>query len=425
MSHETAFTMDTSSIKFGPGVTREVGQDMAALGARRVMVVTDPNLAASEPVTTVTDALRAAGIDAVVYDRVRVEPTDASFKDAIDFATAGDFDGFVAVGGGSTIDTAKVANLFSTWPNDLLAYVNAPIGRAEPVPGPLKPLIGVPTTAGTASEITGVAIFDFLEMHAKTGIAHRALRPVMGIVDPLNTVSMTPMQSACTGLDVLCHALESMTALPYDQRPAPESPQLRPTYQGANPISHIWATESIKLVAENLPVVVAEPDNIAARGKMMLAAVYGGMGFGNAGVHLCHGMSYPVSGMVRDYKPAGYISDHPIIPHGMSVALNAPAVFRFTAPANPDLHLLGAQLMGAETRGATPEDAGDILADAIIKLMQQVGMPNGLAAVGFTPEDIEELVEKTLPQHRVTKLSPRPAGGADLNRMFAESMQIW
>ena len=425
MSHETAFTMDTSSIKFGPGVTREVGQDMAVLGARRVMVVTDPNLAASEPVTTVTDALRAAGIDAVVYDRVRVEPTDASFKDAIDFATAGDFDGFVAVGGGSTIDTAKVANLFSTWPNDLLAYVNAPIGRAEPVPGPLKPLIGVPTTAGTASEITGVAIFDFLEMHAKTGIAHRALRPVMGIVDPLNTVSMTPMQSACTGLDVLCHALESMTALPYDQRPAPESPQLRPTYQGANPISHIWATESIKLVAENLPVVVAEPDNIAARGKMMLAAVYGGMGFGNAGVHLCHGMSYPVSGMVRDYKPAGYISDHPIIPHGMSVALNAPAVFRFTAPANPDLHLLGAQLMGAETRGATPEDAGDILADAIIKLMQQVGMPNGLAAVGFTPEDIEELVEKTLPQHRVTKLSPRPAGGADLNRMFAESMQIW
>lgn len=425
MNYETAFTMDTSSIKFGPGVTREVGEDMAALGARRVMVVTDPNLADSEPVATVTKALRAAGIDVVVYDRVRVEPTDRSFNDAIAFAGDGDFDGFVAVGGGSVIDTAKVANLFTTWPNDLLAYVNAPIGRAEPVPGPLKPLIGVPTTAGTASEITGVAIFDFLEMHAKTGIAHRALRPVMGIVDPLNTVSMTPMQSACTGLDVLCHALESMTALPYDRRPAPASPKLRPAYQGANPISHIWATESIKLVSENLPIVVAEPDNIEARGKMMLAAVYGGMGFGNAGVHLCHGMSYPVSGMVRNYKPEGYISDHPIIPHGMSVALNAPAVFRFTASANPDLHLLGAQLMGADTRGATADDAGEILADAILKLMQQVGMPNGLAAVGFTPEDIEELVEKTLPQHRVTKLSPRPASGADLNQMFADSMQLW
>jgi hydroxyacid-oxoacid transhydrogenase len=425
MNYETAFTMDTSSIKFGPGVTREVGEDMAALGVRRAMVVTDPNLADSEPVATVTKALRAAGIDVVVYDRVRVEPTDRSFNDAIAFASEGDFDGFVAVGGGSVIDTAKVANLFTTWPNDLLAYVNAPIGRAEPVPGPLKPLIGVPTTAGTASEITGVAIFDFLEMHAKTGIAHRALRPVMGIVDPLNTVSMTPMQSACTGLDVLCHALESMTALPYDRRPAPESPKLRPAYQGANPISHIWATESIKLVSENLPIVVAEPDNIEARGKMMLAAVYGGMGFGNAGVHLCHGMSYPVSGMVRDYKPEGYTSDHPIIPHGMSVALNAPAVFRFTASANPDLHLLGAQLMGADTRGASADDAGEILADAILKLMQQVGMPNGLAAVGFTPEDIEELVEKTLPQHRVTKLSPRPASGADLNQMFADSMQLW
>jgi hydroxyacid-oxoacid transhydrogenase len=425
MNYETAFTMDTSSIKFGPGVTREVGQDMASLGARRVMVVTDPNLSDSEPVATATNSLRREGIDPVVYDRVRVEPTDLSFKEAIVFAAEGKFDGFVAVGGGSTIDTAKAANLYTTWPADLLAYVNAPIGRAEPVPGPLKPLIGVPTTAGTASEITGVAIFDFLEMHAKTGIAHRALRPVMGVIDPLNTVSMSPMQSACTGLDVLCHALESMTALPHSQRVAPEHPRLRPGYQGANPISHIWASESIKLVGENLSIVVAEPENIEARGKMMLASVYAGMGFGNAGVHLCHGMSYPVSGMVREYKPVGYVSDHPIIPHGMSVALHAPAVFRFTAPANPELHLYGARLMGAETEGADPEDAGEILANAIVRLMQSVGMPSGLAAVGFALEDVEELVEKTLPQHRVTKLSPRPASGADLAQMFIESMQIW
>lgn len=425
MIYETAFTMDTSSIKFGPGITREVGQDLASLGVGRAMVVTDPNLSDSESVSLVTTSLKQEGIDVVLYDRVRVEPTDLSFKEAIAFAADGNFDGFVAVGGGSTIDTAKAANLYTTWPADLLAYVNAPIGRAEPVPGPLKPLIGVPTTAGTSSEITGVSIFDYLEMHAKTGIAHRALRPAMGILDPLNTITMSPMQSACTGLDVLCHALESMTALPYNQRPAPEHPQLRPAYQGANPISHIWASESIKLVAENLPIVVAEPDNIEARGKMMLASVYGGMGFGNAGVHLCHGMSYPVSGMVKDYKPVGYLSDHPIIPHGMSVALNAPAVFRFTASADPELHLHGAQLMGAETRGAIPRDAGEILANAIIRLMQAVGMPNGLAAVGFGPEDVEELVEKTLPQHRVTKLSPRPATGVDLTQMFIESMQLW
>jgi len=425
MNRETAFTMDTSSIKFGPRVTRELGQDMATLKARRVMVVTDANLTDSETISVVMASLRQEGIDAALYDRVRVEPTDHSFREAIDFASDGKFDGFVAVGGGSTIDTAKAANLYSTWPADLLAYVNAPIGRAEPVPGPLKPLIGVPTTAGTASEITGVAIFDYLAMHAKTGIAHRALRPVMGLLDPLNTVSMSPMQSACTGLDVLCHALESMTALPYSQRPAPDHPQLRPTYQGANPISHIWASESIKLVAENLPIVVAEPGNLEARGKMMLASMYGGMGFGNAGVHLCHGMSYPVSGMVREYKPVGYISDHPIIPHGMSVALNAPAVFRFTASANPGLHLYGARLMGAETRDAAPDDAGEILAKAVIRLMQTVGMPSGLAEVGFGPEDVEVLVEGTLPQHRVTKLSPRPATGADLAQMFLEAMRLW
>jgi hydroxyacid-oxoacid transhydrogenase len=232
--HETAFTMDTSSIKYGPGVTREVGVDMAALGAKRVLVVTDPQLRQSEPVAITLAALRAAGIDAVLFDRTRVEPTDLSFKEAIQFATEGQFDGYVAVGGGSSIDTAKAANLYATYPADFLDYVNPPVGKGVPVPGRLKPLIAVPTTAGTGSETTGVAIFDFVAMHAKTGIAHRALRPVLGIVDPNNTRTQPKMVAACSGLDVLSHALESLTALPYDQRPAPDSPKLRPAYQGAN-----------------------------------------------------------------------------------------------------------------------------------------------------------------------------------------------
>lgn len=425
MALETAFTIDTSSIKYGPGVTREVGHDMRRLGAQRVMVLTDAQLAQGAAVATAVAALKAAGIDAVLFDQVRVEPTSSSFLQAIEFASRGKFDGYLAVGGGSVIDTAKAANLYATYPADLLAYVNPPIGRGEPVPGPLQPLIAVPTTAGTGSETTGVAIFDFTEMHAKTGIAHRALRPNLGILDPDNTRTLPKLVAASSGLDVLSHALESLTALPYNQRAAPAAPELRPAYQGANPISDIWCGKAIQMVAANIVRALQDPDDGEARSQMLLAAAYAGIGFGNAGVHLPHGMSYPVSGMVRAYNPAGYPADHPIIPHGMSVILNAPAVFRFTAPANPQRHLLGAQLMGVDISAVAEADAGAVLATAIISLMQQTGVPNGLGAIGFTKADIPKLVEGTLPQHRVTKLSPRPATAADLQNLFEDALRYW
>ena len=409
-SLETAFAIDTSSIKYGPGVTREVGYEMSRLGARRVMVVTDPNLVSSE---------------AVLFDRVHVEPTDVSFKQSIEFATDGHFDGYVAVGGGSSIDTAKAANLYATYPAGLLAYVNAPIGEGRPVPGPLKPLIAVPTTSGTGSETTGVAIFDFLEMRAKTGIAHRALRPTMGIVDPNNTRTLPRMVTACSGFDVLCHGLESFTALPFNQRPAPESPGTRPAYQGSNPISDVWAVRAIEMVSQNMLRAVSDPTDDEARGQMLLAATFAGVGFGNAGCYLPHGMSYPVSGMVREFVPDDYPQDQPLIPHGMSVVLNAPAVFRFTAPTDPDRHLHAAKLMGANVSSAGPEDAGDLLADAIIKLMRELDMPNGLSAVGYTPQDVDELAAGAMPQHRVVKLSPRPVNEADLKQLFLDSMTLW
>lgn len=425
MRFETAFTMDTSSIKYGPGATREVGYDMRQLGARRVMVVTDPRLAHSEPVEVTLASLREQGIDAVLFDQVRVEPTDLSFKEAIRFATEGRFDGFVAVGGGSSIDTMKAANLYATYPADFLAYVNPPIGEGRPVPGPLKPMIAIPTTAGTGSETTGVAIFDLTEMHAKTGIRHRALRPHLGILDPENTRTMPPMVAACSGLDVLSHALESFTALPYHRRPAPERPELRPAYQGANPISDIWAAQAIRMVSAHIVRAVEDPSDDEARSQMILAAAMAGVGFGNAGVHLPHGMSYPVSGMVRDYVAEGYPPDHPLVPHGMSVILNAPAVFRWTASADPARHLQAAELMGVDVRGAAPEDAGAILAGAIIRIMQRLGMPNGLSAIGYTPDDIDALVAGTLPQRAVIGLSPRPVTADDLRAIFLDAMRYW
>jgi hydroxyacid-oxoacid transhydrogenase len=425
MAAESVFTMDTSSIKFGPGATREVGEDMLALGGRRVMVLTDPRLARLEPVAVALEALRRAGIDAVLFDRVRVEPTDASWKEAIQIASDGHFDGYVAVGGGSSIDTAKAANLYATYPADFLAYVNAPVGRGARVPGRLRPLIAVPTTAGTGSETTGGAIFDFTEMHAKTGISDRALRPAIGIVDPNNTRDLPPMVAACSGFDVLSHAIESYTALPYTQRPAPESPQLRPAYQGANPISDLWAERTIGMVARYLVRAVEDPSDDEARSQMLLAATFAGIGFGNAGVHLPHGMSYPVAGMVKSFVPEGYDTDHAIIPHGMSVILNAPSVFRWTASANPDRHLQAASWLGSAYRDASAEDAGEVLATTLIGLMRRLRMPNGLHDVGFDEHDVDDLVAGAVPQHRVTKLAPRPATPDDLRHLFLAAMRYW
>lgn len=425
MTFETAFSIDTSSIKFGPGVTREVGHDMRQMGGRRVMVVTDPHLSDSDPVAATLEALRRAGLEAVLFDQARVEPTDSSLKEAIRFAVDGLFDGYVAVGGGSSIDTAKAADLYASCPADFLAYVNPPIGEGRPVPGKPAPLIAVPTTAGTGSETTGVVVFDLPELHAKTAIRHRAARPALGIIDPLNTRTLPTMVAACSGLDVLCHALESLTALPYDRRPAAEDTGQRPAYQGSNPISDIWAARAVQMAVGNLARVLDDPDDEEARSAMLLAATFAGIGFGNAGTHLAHAMSYPVSGMVHEYVAEGYPSLHPLIPHGMSVVLNAPAVFRFTAAADPQRHRYAARLMGLDAAGADADDVGDLLANALIALMRKASMPNGLAAVGYGPQHVDGLVAGTLPQHSVTRLSPRPASADDLRRLFLESMTLW
>ena len=426
MQKEIGFEMAASNIRFGNGVTAEVGMDLKDLGVKKVMVLTDANVAKLPMMQTVIKSLEDEGVEYLLYKDVRVEPTDNSFKAAIDFAVTNKVDSFVALGGGSVIDTAKAANLYSTYPtDDFLLYVNAPIGKGQPVPGRLKPLYAIPTTAGTGSETTGVAIFDLEEMHAKTGIASRMLKPTLGIVDPMNMVSMPPMITTSTALDILTHAVESYTAIEYTNRPKPERPVLRPAYQGANPISDMWSIQAMEIMAENFATAVEDPTNIEARGMMALAATFAGVGFGNAGVTLPHGMSYPVSGLVREYIAPDYVSDHPIIPHGISVAINAPSVFRFTGPSNPKRHLEAARALGIDVSGAKDEDAGEVLAQAMIGYFKRFNVPNGLKAVGFTEADIPKLVEGTLPQHRVTKLSPRPAGPEELAELFKGAMQYW
>lgn len=408
-SKEYAFEMAASSIRFGPGVTKEVGMDFTNMGAKRICVVTDPTVRRLTAMRQVEEALTREGLEFAVFDKVRVEPKDSSIKEAIEFAKPYRPDAFLAVGGGSVIDTAKLMNLYTEYPDaDFMDFVNAPLGKGRPIEKKLKPLIAIPTTAGTGSETTGTAIFDLVAKRAKTGVAHRNLKPTLGICDPLNTKTMPSAVKAASGLDVLCHSLESWTAIPYNTRtPRPSNPILRPAYQGANPISDIFSLSALRSTVKYLPRAVKDPEDYEAQSEMLLAATLAGVGFGNAGVHLCHGMSYPISGQNPGYKHAGYEVNTPIIPHGVSVAVSAPAVFRFTGASNPERHLAAAEAFGVDITNVKREDAGEVLAEALTNFLAELGdQPKGLKDLGFGREHIDDLVEGTIPQARVLMLAP-------------------
>ena len=423
---DTAFTIQPPIITFGAGCLREAGARARACGMTRVAIFTDPVIATLGYVETVANSLRSAGIDVAIYAECAVEPTDVSFREAARFAREGDFDGYFSVGGGSVIDTCKAANLYATHPvEEFLAYVNAPIGEGREVPGPLMPHIACPTTAGTGSESTGIAIFDLLSHHVKTGIASRHIRPTQALVDPDVTLSLPRMVIACSAFDILCHALESYTARPYTHRPAPADPTLRPASQGANPWSDMGCREALRLLGEFMVRGVEDAGDRDARAELMWAATLAGIAFGNAGVHAPHGMAYAVAGVVRDFKPADYPDHEPMVPHGMSVVLSAPAVFEHTAPGDPARHLEAASLLGADTRGAGEEDAGEVLSERISQLMRACSMPNGLAEVGYGEDDIDALVEGAYAQQRLLVNAPSEMTREVLADLFRGSMTCW
>jgi hydroxyacid-oxoacid transhydrogenase len=422
---DSAFTVDTSRITFGPGCLFEVGDRARALGMKRVVLFSDENMAKLPHFEKVLRSLIAAGLDTALYTRVHIEPTDQSFLEAARFASDVRPDGYISLGGGSVIDTCKAANLYATHPADFLAYVNAPVGEGRPVPGPLKPHIACPTTSGTGSEVTGITICDVLSLKAKTGIASPALRPTEALIDPDCTATLPSEVVAASGLDVLSHALESYTARPYVRRPAPMRPSLRPMSQGANPWSDLGCREALRLMGLYLVRGVTDAQDHEAREQLMWAATLAGIAFGNAGVHAPHGMAYAVAGLVRDFHPSGYPEGEPIVPHGMSVILNAPAVFRYTAEVSPERHLEAAEWLGADVRGAAPADAGEVLAGKLLQIMRAVGMPNGLGGVGYTETDLAPLTEGAWPQQRLLQNAPREMTRPILTQLFRQALRYW
>jgi alcohol dehydrogenase class IV len=403
---ETAFTVDASRITFGAGCLAEVGERARAAGIRRAALVTDVHVRALPWFAEVHAALAAAGVDVAVFDEVAIEPTDASFTAAAQFAREARVDGFVSLGGGSVIDTAKAANLYASHPASLRAYVNAPVGDAQPVPGPLAPHLACPTTCGTGSEVTGIAIFDWVALAAKTGIASPRLRPTEALIDPRVTRTLPAAVVAASGMDVLAHAIESFTARAFTSRPAAGP---RPLSQGSNPWSDLGCREALRLLGEHLVPAVEGDDH--AREQTMWAATLAGIAFGNSGVHVPHAMAYAVAGRVREFRAPGY-PDAALVPHGMAVAVNAPSVIRhLDHPRDRE----AAQLLGG---------TGD-LASRVVELMRAIGIPNGIAGVGYTRTDIPALVAGTLPQQRLLANAPCTITEPLLADLFERALCYW
>jgi hydroxyacid-oxoacid transhydrogenase len=431
---ETVFTYGAPDLKFGPGAADEIGYELSSrYGVRRVLIVTDAGVAATGSPGRVAQAIRSCSIEVEIFASVHIEPTDTSLREAVAAARAsGPWDAFVAVGGGSSIDTAKAVNLLTTNPGDLMDYLNAPIGGGLAPTQPLKPLVAVPTTTGTGSESTTICVLDVLDLKVKTGISHARLRPALAVVDPLLTMTQPAAVTAAAGMDVLCHALESYTAMPYTLFPR-KSPEQRVPYCGANPVADMWSRQALTLLARSLRRAVADGTDVAARTDMALAATFAGMGFGNAGVHIPHANAYPIAGNVRGYHPDGYPAGQPLVPHGMAVALTAPEAFRFTFTACPDRHIWAAHRLAqtaADTRIHTDALLAalaphDRLPAVLTELMRDIGVPNGISAIGYTGDDIATLAAGAMKQQRLLATAPRPVTEADVVAILTRSLTLW
>ena len=420
---ESVFTYGAPQLKFGSRASDEIGYDLSRFGVHRVLVVTDAGVAATGTPQRVADQMTRFGIEAHVFDGTHVEPTDESLVAAIDFARdSGPWDAFVAVGGGSSIDTAKAINLLTTNPGELMDYVNVPVGGGKDPTEPLRPLVAVPTTTGTGAESTTVCILDVLALKVKTGISHARLRPTLAVVDPDLTVTQPSGVTAAAGMDILCHALESYTARPYTtfERKRPDQ---RVPYCGSNPVADMWSEKAMSLLATSFRRAVRDGTDTEARGSMALAATFAGLGFGNAGVHIPHANAYPIAGRVKGFHPKDYPDDEPMVPHGMSVSLTAPEAFRFTFDAAPERHLRAARLLapGVEESG----DPAELLPRVLVDLLRDIDIPNGVAAVGYDESDVDDLVEGTMKQQRLLATAPKEVTADDVSGIFRRSMNLW
>jgi len=418
--NETIFGLDATQLKFGTNSLNELGWELSKYNSKKILLVVDPVLQDFDVTQKILDQIKSSGAEVIIFDNISVEPTLKSFEVASQFALENSFDLIVAAGGGSTIDTAKVINLIKVCGGTVMDYVNVPIGKGKKPTSQLLPLIAIPTTSGSGSEATTVAVLDIPELKLKTGISHRFLRPTLALVDSELSKTTPSGVTASAGLDVICHAIESFISKPYSKRKKPNSPDERPPYQGSNPVSDIWSMKAIEFGGKYLSRAVATGEDVEARGNMMLSATLAGIGFGSAGVHIPHACAYPIAGLKHSYQAKGY--KNIFIPHGISVIVTAPAVFRFTYDSDPSKHLKAAELL----KGAPLDNPGpESLPYELIKIMKEVAIPSGIKELGYTKEDIPEIITRAMKQQRLLSIAPKNVNENDLQNILTQSMENW
>ncbi|MGX7678317.1 hydroxyacid-oxoacid transhydrogenase [Jatrophihabitans sp. DSM 45814] len=412
---ESIFAWQALPLRFGVGATREIGFEAMRLDMKRVLIVTDGNLVATGLPDRVSGLLRAEGMDVTVWSGSHTEPTEESLRRGLSELADLGADSYVGVGGGSCIDTAKFLNLYQSHPAEISTYLAKPHGDGQRIPGPLRPMIGLPTTSGTGSECTPMALLGIGASHVKAAVSDERLRPRVAIIDPLNVISAPPEVTASAGYDALVQALESFTSLPYDRRPAAAAPQDRPVYTGPNPLSDVWSERAISLGGRFLRRAVFNGDDLEARTGMALAALFSRLG--NSGVHLPHAIGYAVANLAKDYRPAGYLVDEPLVPHGFSVIVAAPESFAFSYPAAPQRHGEAARLLGIDG----DDEPSRAITEWLHRLVRDTDGPAGLDAVGFTEADIPELAASAITQQRILACSPRRVTVEDLAGVMRSS----
>ena len=412
-------------LTFGRGCLSEVGDRAKGRGLSRVALITDPFLRDGPYVDTAQNALKKSGIDVAVFSDIRIEPDDRTIIAAADFLRDGHFDGVVSVGGGSAMDTAKAGMVYALYPAEFTDYFGPPVGASRPVPGPLLPHIACPTTSGTGSECTSVSVVRLSTLNTKFVLGSPHLLPVEALVDPACTDTLPSNIIASTGYDLMCHAIECYTAKAYTRWDRVEDPNSRTLLQGANPWSDMSARRALEIVDEYLVRGVGDKADSEARDQLMWGATLAGMAFGNSGTHLPHAMSYGVTHLMHDIITDGYPVESPFVPHGISVMVNAPAIFRYLAEGAPERHLEAASFLGAETGGAAPDEAGEIIAGKMIRLMRDTNGPNGLGGVGFGPGDVQGLAACSIQQTRAIHNAPRVADLQDMERIYSDSISYW
>lgn len=414
---ESIFAWQASPVRFGLGSTEEVGFELARLGVRRALVVTDSGLACTGLPDRVRELGRAASVGVSVWSGADVEPTDVSIRRALTELEGEPFDGFVGLGGGSSLDTCKFINLLLTHGGRLEDYIAPPHGAGRRIPGPLQPMIGIPTTAGTGSECSAVAIINLTDRHVKGAVSDIWIRPSLAIVDPLNTLSAPPWVTASAGYDALIQTLESYTSRPFNLRDRLPVGTQRPLYAGSTPISDVWNEKALRLMGRYLQRAILDPEDIDARTGMALGALFSRMG--TAGAHVPHSAGYAVAGLVRSYRPEQFGPGQPLVPHGMSVVVTAPAAFDFTYTGAPERHDRAVRLV---TQGhavdVPPEEA---LGTWLRELLEVTGGPLGVDEFGFTAADVPELAGVTLTQRRLLGGAPRPVDAESVSGIFEAS----